>query len=1119
MASAKLFNINNVAARLLILVHSSRGALPQRTAVVNSCNSLPPQPQLLMRDTLPDRVRLGAFQVDLRAGELREGERTIYLQEQPLFVLRMLVERAGELVTRDEIKQKLWPNDTVVDFDLGINAAIRRVRLALGDSADEPRYLETIARRGYRLLVPVEASPSIKDIPPSEFANQEALGGEPSQSSAAAGTNLIGKKVSHYRVLEVIGGGGMGMVYKAEDLKLGRQVALKFLPEELAWDAAALQRFEREARAASSLDHPSICTIYEVEEHDGQPFIVMQLLQGETLRDRLAALAADHKKLALDELLDIATQICDGLQAAHEKGVIHRDIKPANIFLTSTGQVKILDFGLAKLVSAVQEVESDGLQLQPDSTAAAPRPARSVPLDATLTRLGVAMGTAGYMSPEQVRCEQVDARSDLFSFGLVLYEMATGQRAFTGETAAVVHNAILNQTPIPTRELNPAVTPAIEAILNRALEKDRRNRYQTAAELSSELQRIKKANQEKRRWPRWLAAALVVLTAGLAASWIASRRVGAPTKRVKPEVVEQQLTANPQGDYITGAAISPDGKYVAYQDQTGFYLRSLQSGETHSVALPARLSGRIVDLNWIPGGEKLLATVADASGSYNIWVISVPIETGPNLRLLSEAQSYLLYPHGMESAVSPDGQGIVFTRWEVGELAHEVWVGGVNGESPRKLVATGGTGYVFSPVWSPDGRWIAYGRAWPTGEGSYTAAIEVRPSGGGPARTLVAESTLPNANSLMLGDTYWFNASWSPDWRLLFSVTGGSESQTKYSVWTVRVDPHTIEASSKPERLTPWSDFAPRNQTITADGKRLSFLKERQWMDVYLGELGPGGTSMKTPRRFTLDDRGSDASAWVREGQAVLFNSKRNGLSAIFEQGLNQHTADVVVAATRDAKGGKASPDGTWILYAESAGALSDSYQLMRQATGGGSPETVLDELDYGRTDNFWCSSNPKASFPCVLGLLTGEDVVFYSLDPVRGKGSQLGKIEVVGKYMGWGISPDGSRVALVDRDRYGARIEVLTLADGIWHEIALEPKTGALQSIAWAADGKSFFVTAWTPDSYNLLHVTSGGKVQLLLRNRRNQWLHNPLPSPEGKHLAFSAETWDSNVWMVENF
>jgi serine/threonine protein kinase/DNA-binding winged helix-turn-helix (wHTH) protein/tetratricopeptide (TPR) repeat protein len=482
-----------------------------------------------MRGTLPDRVRLGAFEVDLRGGELRHGERIVYLQDQSLAVLRMLVEFGGGIVTREEIKQKLWPNDTVVDFDHGINATIRKLRQAFEDSADEPRYIGTVARRGYRLLTEVECP---DDSAPGLTPKSDAV---PVQAVAAASENgstvrlqptpgIIGKKVSHYRVLDVIGGGGMGLVYKAEDLKLGRQVALKFLPPELAGDAVALQRFEREARAASSLDHPNICTIHEVEEHEGQPFIVMQLLQGETLRDRLSALSAVEEKLPLDELLEIACQICDGLQAAHSKGIIHRDIKPANIFLTGARQVKILDFGLAMLV----EGPDDDVRLeQTGSSSLERRLQASQSADATLTRLGVAMGTAGYMSPEQVRGEKLDARTDVFSFGLVLYEMATGKRAFTGETAAIVYHAILDGTPARPLELNPHLPLVLEAVISKALEKDRGQRYQSAAEMRVDLDsvrpeaRLPVLEPRLRRW-KWLvvvAALLVAVVIGGGLFW------------------------------------------------------------------------------------------------------------------------------------------------------------------------------------------------------------------------------------------------------------------------------------------------------------------------------------------------------------------------------------------------------------------------------------------------------------------------------------------------------------------------------------------------------------------------------------------------------------------------
>jgi len=502
-----------------------------------------------MKDAQPARVRFGVFELDLKSGELRNGDHRAVLQEQPLQILRMLIEREGELVAREEIRKKLWPNDTIVEFDHSINSAIRNLRRAFGDSAGEPQYIATVSSRGYRLMVPVEWVEQLS-VASGQLSEPAPAASVPRPVEAA---NLPGRTVSHYRVLDIIGGGGMGVVYRAVDLKLGRRVALKFLPEELATDALTLKRFEREAQTASSLNHPNICTIYEIEEYEGQPFIVMELLEGETLRNRLAA---GEGAIPLEELLGIALQVCDGLKAAHERGIIHRDIKPANIFLTRKGVCKILDFGIAKLLESEKEqcaAVAASEVAEPSTPAVLPSAERSEAsrdpyrsedagigvlrlrsgpptaagdrtsaqddsariAEAPLTRTGSAMGTAGYMSPEQVRGESLDARTDLFSFGLVLYEMATGQRAFSGETAEIVHDAIVHQPQVPVHDLNSKLPSELERTINRALEKDRERRYQSAADLCADLEQVRSGKRAPARQPwKWaVAAALLAVPA------------------------------------------------------------------------------------------------------------------------------------------------------------------------------------------------------------------------------------------------------------------------------------------------------------------------------------------------------------------------------------------------------------------------------------------------------------------------------------------------------------------------------------------------------------------------------------------------------------------------------
>ena len=404
------------------------------------------------------QLRFGPFELDVRAGELRKHGVRLRLREQPFRILLLLLDRPGEIVLRTDIREKLWPNETVVEFDHGINTAIRRLREVLGESAERPRYIETLARRGYRFLGEVEVIH--EPVEPT------------SQALPAIETDdLEGKSVSHYLVLDKLGRGGMGVVFRAKDLKLKRTVALKFLPEEYSKHPKPLERFHQEARAAAALNHPNICIIYEIGEERSRPFIAMELLEGQTLKDLLA-----ERPLALDELLELATQIAGALDAAHRRGIVHSDVKPANIFVTRSGQVKILDFGLAKLAAG------HSLNTLPGAIAEDAESLTGTP--------GSPIGTVAYMSPEHVKGVDVDSRSDVFSLGVVLYEMASGRRAFAAQSPAETMDAILTEDP---PELPDSVPSAVNRIVRQCLEKEPGQRFQSAVELVMALQAISAA--------------------------------------------------------------------------------------------------------------------------------------------------------------------------------------------------------------------------------------------------------------------------------------------------------------------------------------------------------------------------------------------------------------------------------------------------------------------------------------------------------------------------------------------------------------------------------------------------------------------------------------------------
>jgi len=919
---------------------------------------------------------------------------------------------------------------------------------------------------------------------------------------------MIGTTVSHYRILEKLGGGGMGVVYKAQDTKLKRTVALKFLPEELSKDRQALERFQREAQAASALDDPNICTIYDIGEHEGQPFIVMQFLEGGTLRHRIAG-----KPMKTDELLDLAIQIADGLDAAHSKRIIHRDIKPANVFVTNRGQAKILDFGLAKLAPRPRRAaEAVGASAFPAATAGSS--------EEQLTRTGVVIGTVSYMSPEQLRGEELDARTDLFSFGVVLYEMAAGRPAFSGTTSALIFDAILHKAPTSPVQINPGCPAELERIICKALEKDREMRYQSASEMRSDLKRLKRdtgsvpepamavtsdhrgmrgALPLRRRWALFIAGMAAVSALGLSIVWIVTHR----PPPGPPELKERQITRNPSGNAVRQGIISPDGKYLAYSDQLGMHLMFIGTGETRTIPQPAwpapDRSGWWPNA-WLPSGSKFIATAMEGGWHLSTWIVSAL--AGTPRKLCDDADGW---------SVSPDGTLIAFGRGKTEEMtAREIWLMNVQGEDLRRLIpAAEGNGFWYAH-WSPDGKRIAYQRLRRTTTGE-ECSIETRDLAGGKPTTILSDARLCDAGYP------W----WSPDGRIIYTLTEPRPNQDSGNLWGIQVDAKTGARRGDPRRITNWTGVMPLIRGGTADGKQLVVDKSTFEADVFIADLGSSGRQLTNLRRLTLEVRNALPYAWIPGGKAVVFTSDRSGTWDIYRQAMDQDSAEVIVAGPDHKWAPAVTPDGCCMTYLSTAGdelTAMTPVRLMRVPLQGGPPEEVLKGRGILRQACAW----PPATL-CVFSeeSLDRKELVFWALDPFKGEKQQLTRVNLQQPVLqyDWALSPNGSRLALAEFDPREGRIKIIPTTSGGTQDLRVKNWPG-LFHIWWSSDNKSLIVGSISNSGSTLLDVTLEGRAYVLrkqtLLSTFNTW---GVPSYDGRHLALTEYTTQTDVWALENF